>query len=138
MTEKTAKPEKARATLADGKKGLEALKALAKAAKPAPSAADRLAAARADRKAKVEAVLTKDVLAVVTELRTKGYGWGVIANTLADMLDSEVKVSASMLKDICQPKDRMDKMEAAAKAPFTLDQSKLGGGDKLSGGKAKE
>ena len=98
--EKRAKP---RATLAvAGRTGLEALMSIARDAPPAPSAADRLAKARADREAKVRAALTKDVVNVAVGLRQKGYGYALIANTITDVLNKDVKITAKVIKSVLE------------------------------------
>ena len=103
MSEKKVTPRK---TLADGKTGVEALMALAKNAPKAPSAAERLAQARAERDAKVQALLTTQVKAAIKGLRDKGYGFGVIANTINDTLAADVKISARHVKELCEPQPK--------------------------------
>jgi phage I-like protein len=95
--------KKPRATLATGKTGIEALLQLAQAAPKAPSGTERLAAARAEKDKKITALLTPQVAQVIKGLRAKGYGYGVIANTVNDTLNADVKISTRHVKTICEP-----------------------------------
>jgi hypothetical protein len=84
-------------SLAGEKKGggVEALQSILDTT-PATSQKDRLAKIMKAKLAKLDEVLTDEVLMIAVKLKEKGYGYGVVANTLTDTLG--VKVSAETLK----------------------------------------
>jgi len=117
---KKEKKAKQRATLAvAGRTGLDALMAIARDAPPAPSGADRLAKARAEREAKVRAALTREVVNVAYGLRQKGYGYALIANTITDVLGGDVKITAKVIKVVLEQvaAQQQQRPQQAAPAP---------------------
>ena len=122
MTEIKTKVKKPRASLLmAGKSGLNALIEAVNAAPIAPSAGDRLAKARAEKEASVRAVLTPDVLRLAHALRKKGYGFGIIANTMSDALG--VKIGTRTVKGILEsapPQQAAAQQTAPQAAPQTV------------------